>query len=52
MKEFCSYFFGQGDQPEFAMLTLAHFAPVLIMLGVIFLLWRFCGKIRRFSATL
>ena len=47
MKEFFIYFFGQGTEPEFALFTPAHFAPVLLMLAVIFLMSRFRGQIRR-----
>jgi len=47
MREFFIYFFGQGTEPEFALFTPAHFAPVLILIGVIFLLWRFREQIRR-----
>ena len=38
MKEMLTYFFGEGSTPEFALFTPAHFAPVLVMLAVIFLL--------------
>ena len=40
MKEFFAYFFGQGSEPEFAIFTFAHFAPILIMLGLILLIAR------------
>lgn len=39
MKDFFVYFFGQGTQQEFAIFTLAHFAPILVMLGVIALIY-------------
>lgn len=32
MKEILRYFFGAGSQPEFALFTAAHFAPVLVMI--------------------
>ncbi len=48
MNEFFAYFFGMGTEPEFAMLSLAHFAPILAMLGAIALIWRFRDGIRRF----
>ena len=38
MKEFFAYFFGQGETAEFAIFTPAHFAPILVMLAVIFLI--------------
>ncbi|MBQ6808701.1 MAG: TIGR02206 family membrane protein [Firmicutes bacterium] len=41
MKEFFQYFFGAGSEPEFALLTPAHFAPILLLLAAIFLLYRF-----------
>lgn len=49
MTAFFSHFFGQGDQPEFAQFTFAHFAPILIMLGVIALMYIFRKRIRRFK---
>ena len=47
MREFFIYFFGEGTQPEFALFTPAHFAPVLLMLAVIVLMSRFRERIRR-----
>ena len=38
MKAFFDYFFGQGETQEFAIFTPAHFAPILVMLAVIFLI--------------
>ncbi len=40
MKEFLKYFFGAGESQEFAIFTFAHFAPILVMLAVIFLIYR------------
>ncbi|MBE6963743.1 MAG: TIGR02206 family membrane protein [Ruminococcaceae bacterium] len=40
MKDFFRYFFGQGDTAEFSLLTPAHLAPILVMLAVIFLIYR------------
>ena len=41
MKEFFIYFFTQGSEPEFALFTPAHFAPILMMIGVILLIrWK------------
>ena len=40
MKTFFSYFFGEGTAPEFALFTPAHFAPILLMLAVIWLIYR------------
>ena len=36
MKEFLIYFFSWGSEPEFSLFTFAHFAPILLMLAVIF----------------
>ena len=41
MKEFLKYFFGAGTEVEFTDFSLAHFAPILIAVGVIFLVY-FC----------
>jgi len=41
MKEFLLYFLGKGEQEEFANFTLAHFLPLLVTVGVIFLIWKF-----------
>ncbi len=46
MKEFLIYFFGKGETEEFRNFTFAHFAPILLMIGVILLIWRFGDKIR------
>jgi len=46
MKEFFAYFFGEGTEVEFALFTLSHFAPILVMLSVILLIWRCRDKIR------
>lgn len=41
MKEFLKYFLGQGTEIEFTTFSLAHFLPILIMVGVILLIYRF-----------
>ena len=46
MKDFLRYFLGAGTEPEFAIFTFAHAAPILVMLAVIFLLRRYQEKIR------
>ena len=38
MKEFFAYFFGAGTEPEFTIFTLAHFMPILVMIGLILLI--------------
>ena len=38
MKEFFGYFFGQGQTQEFSLLTPAHILPIVVMIGVIFVI--------------
>ena len=45
MKAFLEYFLGAGSEPEFAIFTLAHFAPVALMVAAIFLVRRFRSAI-------
>ena len=40
MKELLTYFFGAGTEPEFALFTPAHFAPVLLAVGLIYAIYR------------
>ena len=40
MKDFFVYFFGAGSTPEFSLFTLAHFVPIAVAVGVIFLIYR------------
>lgn len=46
MKEFFSYFFGQGTEVEFTNFTFAHFLPILAVAGLIFVIYRFRDPIR------
>ena len=46
MLDFCRYFFGQGDTIEFENFTLSHFLPILIAIGIIYLIYRFRNTIR------
>lgn len=46
MKDFFIYFFGVGSQPEFALFTFAHFAPIAVMLATIFLIRRYRDSLR------
>ena len=39
MKEFFAYFFGVGATEEFHNFTLTHAMPILVMIGIIFLIW-------------
>ena len=47
MKDFLSYFFDAGTEVEFSNFTLAHFLPILTMIGIILLIWLFREPIRR-----
>ena len=40
MKNWLIDFFGVGAEPEFALFTPAHLMPVLVMLGLIYLIYR------------
>lgn len=47
MKDFFAYFFGASDGVvEFRSFTFAHFAPILVMIGLILLIRRFCDRLR------
>ena len=46
MPEFFRYFFGEGETEEFANFTLAHFLPILVAAGIIFLIFCFRKNIR------
>ena len=46
MKDFNPYFFGQGTEVEFRNFTLAHFLPILVAVGIIFLIWYFRNQLR------
>lgn len=46
MRGFFGYFFGRGSEPEFAMFTLPHFIPILLLIGVIFLIHRYREQLR------
>ena len=41
LKDFFIHFFGQGDQPEFAIFTIAHLIPILLLMVAIFLMYRY-----------
>lgn len=41
MKEFLGYFFGIGEEIEFSNFTFAHFAPILVAIGIIFAIYFF-----------
>ncbi len=46
MKEFLNYFFGAGTEVEFELFTLAHFAPIIVMLLLICLIYRYKDQLR------
>lgn len=46
MKEFFSYFFGQGESVEFTAFSLAHFIPIIVGIALILLIYRFRDQIR------
>ena len=49
MKAFLHYFLGEGTTEEFSNFTLAHFLPVLIVIGVIFLIRHFRNGLRQWK---
>lgn len=49
MKDFFHYFFGKGDEVEFTNFTLAHFLPIILMVGVILVMYKFRDKIRDYK---
>ena len=46
MLEFCRYFFGEGTEVEFSLFTPAHFAPIVLMLAVIYAIYRGRDRLR------
>lgn len=46
MKDFLTYFFGVGTEPEFAIFTFAHFVPIVLLIAVILLMHRFREPLR------
>lgn len=49
MKAFLQYFFGTGEAVEFSNFTFAHFAPILVLLAVIFAIYRFREPLRTYK---
>ena len=47
MIQWFRYFFGAGEEPEFALFTLAHFAPIVLMVAVIFLIYKKQDQLRQ-----
>ena len=46
MKDFLKYFLGEGEEIEFSNFTFAHFAPILVAIGIIFLTYRCRNRLR------
>jgi hypothetical integral membrane protein (TIGR02206 family) len=46
MREFFHYFFGKGEEVEFREFSLAHFLPILLMVAVILLIYRYRDTLR------
>ena len=46
MQVFFQYFFGAGTEVEFTNFSFAHFAPILLAAGIIWLIRQFRGRIR------
>ena len=49
MKDFFTYFLGAGAEIEFTNFSLAHFIPVILLLGVIFAIRHFREPIRNWK---
>ncbi|MBE6537130.1 MAG: TIGR02206 family membrane protein [Ruminococcaceae bacterium] len=49
MKKFCAYFFGKGETEEFTNFTLAHLLPILLMIGIILLIYRYRDFLKTFK---
>ena len=49
MESFFQYFFGAGEQVEFTNFSFAHFAPILVLLALIFVIHRFREPLRGYK---
>lgn len=49
MKEFFAYFFGKGETEEFKNFTLAHFLPILVAAGIIYLIFRYRESLKNWK---
>ena len=47
MKTFLTHFFGQGSEPEFALFTLPHIMPILLLFAALFLLYRYRDALKK-----
>lgn len=52
MKEFFAYFFGEGTEVEFVNFTAAHFIPILMLAGIVFVIYRCRDKLQRWKYEL
>ncbi len=46
MRDFFHYFFGAGEEVEFHNFSFAHILPILVMIGIIFLIYKKRDQIR------
>lgn len=46
MLDFCTYFFGEGTEKEFSYFSLAHFLPIIFMITIIVLTYKFRNRLR------
>ena len=46
MKNFFKYFFGAGTEIEFTNFSLAHFLPILLVAGLIYLIYRYRNRLQ------
>ena len=46
VRELFHYFFGKGEEVEFREFSLAHLIPILLMIAVILLIWRYSDRLR------
>ncbi len=49
MKSFFAYFFGAGEEVEFSAFSLSHFIPILLMVGIILLSYKYKDQIANFK---
>ncbi len=49
MKDFFAYFFGAGTEVEFSLFTVAHFAPVVLMIATILLIRKHADALRQWK---
>lgn len=49
MKEFFSYFFGAGENVEFKNFSLAHFIPIIFMISIILLIYKYKDKLKNYK---